>query len=185
MRPKMTLAAMTAVISVGLLPIKAGGCGGKTACITFSEADFAKAGQCPSQADMDEFFSTDCGFTVASVDGEGTRDGQLCCYPVTNFNDNGVGECIGGFGGEGGFGGVGGGVGGGCVTCGDVIDIPTSPALLCFDGDNAFSNLTICGCNECAECQLNLCKSTKPTVECAQCLRDTCPSEVNDCENSF
>lgn len=184
-RSKMTWAAAASVMALCLLPFKAGGCAGKTACISVSPADFAKTGQCPSAAQMTDFFFDDCfGGHVESVDGEGTYDGQLCCYPVTNFDENGgIAECFGGFGG--GVGGAG-GFGGGCATCADFVATPgLSPNVLCNGFDQTFLDLQDCGCQVCPTCALNFCKNVGATTECLNCVESECVSAFSACQSAF
>jgi hypothetical protein len=187
MRSKMTWAAFSAVVAIGLLPFKAG-CGSRTACIPVAPDVYAKTGQCPSVEKASEFFfGGNCfGSKVQSVDGEGTYDGQHCCYPVTN-NDSefgGVPEFCG-FGGAGGGAGAG-GFGGGCTTCEDFVTTPgISPNALCNGFDSTFLDLRDCACQVCSTCKLNFCQDAAPTIECLDCLADGCVSEVSACKSSF
>jgi hypothetical protein len=77
---RMALAAM--VLSVPFAG--SGGCGSSTACFQFTRQEFAVHMSCPSQTDaMANFTDPSCPGPVVSVDGPGSFDGQLCCYPVT------------------------------------------------------------------------------------------------------
>lgn len=189
MRSRLTLTTFAAVFACALLPMKTGGCGGSTACITISPEEYAKRGGCPPVSEMEEFFFGSCNFdfsNVLSIDGEGSYDGQLCCYPVTKSNNDFGGiaeECTGGVAGAGGFGGA----GGGCASCAQAIAEPGIPpiAVCSAFGGSPYGDLSACACASCVECELNLCKNVGPTAECLACLAEACVSEVAACESEL
>jgi hypothetical protein len=81
LRPKVALFAAALVIPV----VANGACGSRTACIAFTQAEFAANGNsclAPSDA-LASFTSASCPGSIVSVDGAGTFDGEICCYPVT------------------------------------------------------------------------------------------------------
>jgi hypothetical protein len=97
-----------------------GGCNSRSACLQYSPGEYAANGNAclsPSQA-LGSFTDPSCPGPITSVDGDGSFDGQLCCYPVTyaditpDCGQGGAGGTINGFGGAGGtingFGGAGG-----------------------------------------------------------------------------
>ena len=180
MRLKLSWSNVAVLAAAILLPLKAGACGSHTACFTFSQAAYAKHGNaCPAAmpAALNRFSSNACGTLgpISSVDGEGSFDGEFCCYPVTeasNFFDcSGSGgfvntaTSIGGFGGSGGFGGFGGfmdttsstggfsassGTDGGmpmCFTCNDELNgVSMDPGQLCSAAAMFWSALNTCNC---------------------------------------
>jgi hypothetical protein len=81
LRPATALAT-----TVLLLPFAASGaCGSSTACFRYSNDLFVVNGdRCPAQADaLPNFSDPNCPGPVVAVNGPGTYDGELCCYPVT------------------------------------------------------------------------------------------------------
>jgi hypothetical protein len=197
----------SAVIAAALvLPVKAGGCGSSTACFTFSQGAYDKAGgTCPvNDAALARLSDTSCGSLgpVASVNGEGTFDGEFCCYPVTQAND--FFECgssgfgggsfssgggFGGFGGVGGAGGIGGvldgvstsisGTGGStgtCFTCNDELTgVSMDPGQLCASAATFWSALNTCNCGSgpCTiACSATACMGVTPSAECKACMED-------------
>jgi len=81
LRPRVVLVALVAPA-----PFVAGGaCGDRTACFTYTPAEYALHHEsCPAREDaLPNFSDPSCPGPVVSVDGAGTFDGQLCCYPVT------------------------------------------------------------------------------------------------------
>jgi hypothetical protein len=82
LRSRVALAAL----AIACLPLGAGGaCTGRTACFTYTQGEYAANGnQCPAAKDaLPNFTDPKCPGPVVSVDGPGTFDGQICCYPVT------------------------------------------------------------------------------------------------------
>lgn len=68
--------ARAGVLLAALLAAASAGCG-QRACIEWSQFE----GTCPSAAVAPSLIGTCTNIT--SVDGEGTHEGELCCYPVT------------------------------------------------------------------------------------------------------
>jgi hypothetical protein len=68
--------ARTGLLAALVFAAASAGCG-QRACIEWSSQE----GVCPSRAETPAHIGT-CT-NIVSVDGEGTREGNLCCYPVT------------------------------------------------------------------------------------------------------
>jgi hypothetical protein len=81
LRPKVTLFAAALVVPV----LANGACNNRTACLAYSQPEYAaNNNSCLSQADaLATFTNPGCPGSIASVDGPGTFDGEICCYPVT------------------------------------------------------------------------------------------------------
>jgi hypothetical protein len=193
------------------MPFAAGGGCGRTACFAFSAEAYAKNGMaCPAQADaLPNFTDSQCPGPVVSVDGAGSFDGELCCYPVTEEDiqpncGQGASQSTGvGFGasGVGGFGvsGVGGGssfgvstasAGGGpppsCKSsCAEAITRGGEP---CATGLGPYQALQQCaGCNATATpcfapCG-SFCHEAALDPMCSACLAANCAAELTHCEN--
>jgi hypothetical protein len=204
-RPPNLARILVVGFTLALVPFKAGGCdGGRTACFTVT-------GQtCPSQDALNSSIASSpanlaCSGEISSVDGPGTLDGDLCCYPVTYVSGNGVpcdlvittSEGTGGFttgfsSSTGTFGGSSSGTFGSssglppnCVSCnaalqGAPFDQACDPTPL--------ANLRVCACaNKCTEaCDPTLCTSTgnAPDNVCRSCLQANCASELMACQES-
>ncbi|APR83523.1 Hypothetical protein A7982_08872 [Minicystis rosea] len=194
---------MAVVVAMALVPMKTAGCGGKTVCIK------ATAGTCPSSSEVTKFFGDGCSSEISSVDGEGTFDGQFCCYPVTpfsgSFTDDVTVGCFGSGGfAEGGFGGIGGcdgcgcgacggvdvggagGVGGGCANCISQVSNGGDPDSLCPISVEPFNQLLDCACSVCqVECVDSTCASASLTSTCADCLQSNCSAVFINCANDI
>jgi hypothetical protein len=197
--PRAARAAV--LLAVVLLPLKAGGCAGSSACINVPQSTYAASG-CPSRAAAGSFFASSCA--VESVDGDATYDGELCCYPVTptgngddcnvpvGFGGGVVGMTAGvsGSGGAvvavgsgvvfdgGGFGGSGsGGFGGfvpvdaGCASCAQTLSEGLSGSSVC-PGAAGASFMSLVSC-ACTNC---------PT-QCAATLCDADGGLAGDCQS--
>ena len=205
MRWRTSWSKVVVVATVAVLPVKAGGCGGRTACFTFSQAAYTKnGGACPAaNPALLRFSAGNCGFgPVSSVDGEGSFDGELCCYPVTQTSNTffdcgtsgvgGVGGSFGtsvgtGFGTTSSAGGgfstsssSGGGSTGTCFTCNDELTgVSTDPGQLCPSAAMFWSALNNCKCGSgpCTTlCSANECTGMMPSTACAACIGDPGPS---------
>ncbi len=79
--PRVGLIALV----VSLPFVGSGGCGSRTACFEYSQPEyFVNGNSCPAQSGaLSNFSNASCPGPVVSVDGPGTFDGELCCYPVT------------------------------------------------------------------------------------------------------
>jgi hypothetical protein len=203
MRSKWRLSEILVVFVALALPFKAGGCG-RTACITVSASQL-QSGMCPS-ADkaMSRFDSAACdGLAppVASVDGPGAIDGDLCCYPVTESSDNAeFGSPACGVGGSPstnvsvGVGvstsvGVGVGVGGnttasGCVSCKTALQGAPFSQVCQGPASDALQALRACACasNCTAQCDATLCFGNLPDNACQTCVNSACSSELMTCQ---
>ena len=85
-RPSEILVMVVALV----LPFKAGGCAGRTACIVVTASDLQNNGTCPDQATAStRLVNAPCAGSITSVDGSGALDGDLCCYPVTYASGGG------------------------------------------------------------------------------------------------
>lgn len=176
MRHRLSWTGAAFVMAVALLPMKTGGCGGKTACIIVSN------GTCPSaQAVLSRFADPCFGGNIQSVDGEASLDGDLCCYPVTEGDNFGDGFCEGGFGGVAGSGGA-----TMCISCSEQVVAPQPIFLLCPGADVLWNNLTTCACDICADaCGSSICVSNPISDACQTCMFQSCPAELDACNSSF
>jgi hypothetical protein len=168
-------AALT--LAVVLLPLKAGGCAGSSACINVPQATYEAKG-CPSRSDANTFFASSCA--VQSVDGEGSYDGEFCCYPVTNTG-NGV-DCAGvpgGFGGgigaTTGVSGNGGSSGTGGVSGGSGFGITTADCTCaCVTLMSAGGCADLCDAAQNGTDTPNWCNGAAALSQCAACLAVKC-----------
>ncbi|WP_437642211.1 hypothetical protein [Sorangium sp. So ce854] len=77
------------VLALAVPALLASGCG-KRACFHWTELE----GACPSRDEARVFFDNPgCLSEIASIDGEGDFDGELCCYDVTTV-DTGDEACV-------------------------------------------------------------------------------------------
>ena len=176
------------------LPLKATGCGGRTACFTVTSSDLDH-GACPA---MDvataRLVNTTCQGSVASVDGAGSLSAGLCCYPVT-YTDNTTifgGGCdqtsfpgdtsaistgsgpVTGFGGSGTT---------GCVSCGAWLDMGAPAGQVC--DPQILANLRVCACasNCTAVCDPTVCTAgNSPDNACLSCMQGACSAELTTCQ---
>jgi hypothetical protein len=81
LRPQVALFIAALVVPA----LASGACSSRTACLAYTQPEYAaNNNSCLSQADaLATFTSPDCPGSIASVDGPGTFDGEICCYPVT------------------------------------------------------------------------------------------------------
>src|SRR5690242_15609758 len=97
------LAIGVGVAATLMMPFAGSSCG-RSACIVVSQSELEKGGGvCPTEKKaLPRFTPPGCNSPVSSVDGPGELEGQLCCYPVTQVENDG---CFGsiGVGGSGGF----------------------------------------------------------------------------------
>jgi hypothetical protein len=185
------------------LPLKAAGCTGSTACIDVPEASYATKG-CPTKSAAGTFFAGACA--VASVDGEGSYDGEFCCYPVTQIggevdcggvpagvNGVGGGPSTVGVSGTGGFGtdvatssgvGVFTDAGQGCVSCSQAVAGMQFPVSVCGGAAGAaFMAVVSCACSACAmQCTTSICAMVGPaSSDCVNCATTSCNAEISAC----
>jgi hypothetical protein len=173
------------------LPSALSGCG-QTACFVWTEQE----GVCPGASEALQFFNQEgCAGHVSSVEGPGSFDGQLCCYPVSYrdtyqvCSEPGVGGDIGVSPGNpvGGVGGVGGTPP--CTICEEgLVDPGTATQILCPDSFDAFDALFVCGCSgPCASaCEGAWCFLEGPASDaCVECMKlaapDGCAAELDVC----
>jgi hypothetical protein len=187
-RPSFILTVM-----VACLPFAGGGgCGSRTACFQFTQAEFDQMSSCPGPKDaLAEFTDPRCPGAIVSVDGPGSFDGQICCYPVTY--DDIVPDC-----GNSGTGAVGTGAFPGTTAGGGVTTVTTSCAATCAfaiqlnDGPpcasasalNAWMNLLSCACapTSCSSSCTPLCQDVGGIDDtCTSCLQATCPDALTAC----
>jgi hypothetical protein len=194
------------------LPFKAGGCAGRTACITVTASDLQSDGTCPDQATAStRLVNAPCEGSISSVDGPGALDGDLCCYPVTYVSGGAAVPCEidPGFGGgistgdgvpigsssSGGFGGgtvVTTSTGTpGCVSCNEALNgAPFGQACTGPVTDAGASpatllaNLRVCACaTACTTaCDPTLCLGNAPDNACTTCLDAACAKELMACQ---
>jgi hypothetical protein len=186
---------LVAVIALAV-PVEAGGCG-RTACITVSAAQLP-SGMCPSTDMARARFDADSCFgasPVASVDGPGAIDGDLCCYPVTEgSSDNGAVPTCGVGGNEGvgvGFGvSTSGGFGGtttiGCAPCRSALQGAPFSQVCQGPASEALQQLRACACasNCTTQCDNTLCFGNMPDNACLTCVNSACGGALMLCERS-
>jgi hypothetical protein len=197
LRPRVVL--FVAAVSV---PVAASGaCGSRTACIEYTQAEYAANGNaCLSTAGALATFTTEgCPGSIVSVDGPGSFDGEICCYPVTYASvDQSCGTAPGG--GTTGFGASTTGfttvtvstsancqdvfcsaaVGTGIAPCGQ-------PALQNFTALQACAgcdSLVLDGGASCVTSCGTLCSGQTVDSVCENCLLSSCPSEWSACQGS-
>jgi hypothetical protein len=194
-RPPRLARFVVIALFLGLFPLKTGGCdGGRTACFTVTGKT------CPSPEALNMSISmspanTMCAGDISSVDGPGTLDNDLCCYPVSYISGNDGFPCNLGFigtttigtGGTTTFGGSSGFAGGvttttsNCVTCNQALNgAPFSQVC----NPTPLDNLRICACaSTCTtECDPTLCEGNPPDTGCLSCLQANCSSQLTTCK---
>jgi hypothetical protein len=189
---------LVVALAVAVAPLKAVGCGGRTACFTIS------AGQaCPTQDALNMSIANSptviCTGAISHVDGPGSPDGDLCCYPVTysgNNNDFTV-PCDlgpGGFTGtagfstgssSSGFGAAGGGSSTStfCVSCNAALNgAPFSEVC----DPSALTTLRQCACaSACTSaCDPTLCFGNSPDDGCLACMQQSCSADLAACQSN-
>ena len=199
--PLLSLALLTGLF----LSTSGTGCGANQACFYWTQAE----GSCPSQKEALDFFQGNnqfCQSGVTSVDSEGTFDGDVCCYDVTEVDNSFGGDCfiepgppppnvttsvgsggaagMGGFGGAGGAGGTGGSDCSGCAA----FFTNTNPPPLCANSVPLYEALTDCECQgPCASaCGQNVCLGMPSDTPCDMCLLNQntgCGMLVSQCLN--
>jgi hypothetical protein len=195
---RFALAAIVAAVPF----IGVGGCG-RTACFQYSQQAYAKNGNaCPARMDaLVNLADPDCPGPVTSVDGAGSFDGELCCYPVTYDDiapdctqDQGQG---GSFGSEGftstGFSESATGVGGSppdagpCLSCAEAITVGGQPcggvALKAWLSLRSCAGCLAAGQVCAAECA-NFCEESVIDAPCNACLQGTCDMALIECADN-
>ena len=206
MRAKFSWSRGAVLAAVIVLPLKAGACGGHTACFTYSQAAYDKAGgACPSGITaLSRFRDTSCGDTgpVDALNGDGSFDGEFCCYPVTPSPDSsGFSDCeVGGVGGSFETSAVGAGGSSQSMTAGGFSDATVTsstgvlfdagvcgscaaelesdaadPTQLCPAASMSWFALENCLCNGGAcsgACSTNACVGEAPDSGCLACIND-------------
>jgi hypothetical protein len=181
------------------LPLKAAGCG-RTACFTVTSSQLVQ-GACPGVNIAERRLEgTDCATQerIATVDGPGTLDNDLCCYPVT-FADSNSGPMPCGGGGSStvttvgfavGVGASGTASGPSCLSCNVFLAGMSGP--LCSSGPTPAIDAEIalqdcaCAAASCqADCAATLCGvGNAPDDACRACLLQACAMEVTACKQS-
>jgi hypothetical protein len=192
------------LVAVALvLPFKAMGCG-RTACFTVTSADL-KNGACPDvMAAAARLEGPACAgqANIASVDGAGTLDNGLCCYPVT-FGDTNPAFVPCGAGGsftvttgisvESAMVGVGASssistmTGTFCVKCKEFLAGMSGPLCSGFALTNEVA-VQNCACTATScqtDCDQTLCgPGNAPDDACRACLLQGCAMEVTACQGN-
>ena len=200
--------AVLFVAALSIPVVASGACGSRTACIEYSQAEYAAAGSCLSAADaLATFSSQGCPGSIVSVNGPGTFDGEICCYPVTY--DSVVQSCGTGTG-TGPF--PPGGPGTGftttgfqtttqinttttttfeCVSCNAAIVLGGAP---CSEtASNNYAALQSCaGCNPvlgdggapCLGLCASICGNAPIPNDCQSCMQSSCAAAWNACQGS-
>lgn len=187
--------------AVLVLPVSAASCG-RTACFQWTAAE----GSCPAQDEAMQFFhEPKCPGAVVTVDSEGSFDGELCCYAVTQeeiafdfFDTPCVGSGAGGFGGSNNVGssvvvGAGGALPSpGCFQCGDTLFGGVTALDLCSFSLELFDALFSCSCvpdGACTNiCAGDLCGGAGFVGDaCFSCLSESpeCAVQLDECINDF
>jgi hypothetical protein len=211
-RRSLVASGLLVPLALAAITLRTTACG-HTACITVTSAQLVN-GACPDPSTaLGRFGDLACGNnTVSSVDGPGSFDDGLCCYPVTNdgpgLNSDeppcgAGGDTVIGMGGStvdtGGFGGAGGstasGLGGDIGTGGNCNVAPTCKELLtgevpfgraCGPAKSLLDELEACGCasNCTSQCDPTLCMANAPDDGCIGCLQQQCPSQLTACQKN-
>jgi hypothetical protein len=200
------LAAMPVVAGVSV-----GGCGAtqRTACLQFSQQEYAASGNsCPSADDaLQGFTDPSCPGPVVSVNGAGSFDGEICCYAVT-YDDGITPDCGNSSGGSGttttvtdgieedgvGFasaeeatGVTSGGASVSCLpqTCSQVVAEGLGECGVTAAGASALSDLSTCASNQCfADCPNFPSNSVAAVPACQMCLQGSCSGELEECDDN-
>jgi hypothetical protein len=189
-----------AVVALAL-PFKATGCG-RTACFTVTSAQLVN-GACPDVMVAEgRLQGTPCTpqDQITSVDGPGTLDNGLCCYPVTFGGSNANALPCAGVGGSNsavavtagmvGVGASGTTTGPSCVSCSDFLAGTSGP--LCNTNAPLLTALSTevdlrnCACTAAScetDCAPTLCGvGNAPDDACRACLLQACATEVDACK---
>jgi hypothetical protein len=188
-RPKLALFVAALVVPA----VVSGACGSRTACIAYTQAEYNANNGCLAPSDaIAAFTSPSCPGSIVSVDGPGTFDGEICCYPVTY--DSVVQSC------NEGNGNSGPGFAGGVTTFGPPPPT-TSCAPLCVlafeqggppcgnpGAIQAYVALQACaGCNgaptpsSCEDQCPSFCSDGALDPTCGPCLMTSCSAAVGTC----
>jgi hypothetical protein len=199
-RPKVALFAAALVVPA----VASGACASRTACIAYTQAEYDANNGCLAPKDaLGAFTSPTCPGSVVSVDGPGTFDGEICCYPVTYDKvdqscNNGNGNSGSGFAGGGTtFGpptptttGTFPSTGTCAPTCSTAIDagLPLCGSTL---ANEALNQLQICaGCFEspsgsnCVSQCSSFCVGGAVDPVCDSCLANVCGDALTSCRSN-
>jgi hypothetical protein len=197
LRPKVTLFAAALVVPA----LANGACNSRTACLAYSQPEYAaNNNSCLSQSDaLATFTSPGCPGSIASVDGPGTFDGEICCYPVTYAPvDQSCDQTDTGFGGSSPF------------PPGTTTFDPTTTTEFCpptcaealqtgnfpcgaESSLEAYVNLLTCaGCMgtppdggvDCSSRCFSLCAEGPVDLDCDSCLTNECASFLTTCDEN-
>jgi hypothetical protein len=169
-------------VGIACLPLTTGGgCTGRTACFQYTQGEYAANGnQCPAPKDaLPEFTDPKCPGPVVAVNGPGTFDGEICCYPVT-YEDI-VSDC-GNNKGAGGQGGSFTSPPSGCSnSCNMSLQDGTTPC-------NGMVAATLGELTNCANLQCSVDCGTFTVghpldASCTMCLEVNCSSQLINCQN--
>ncbi len=185
-----------------LLPVAASGaCGSRTACFQYTQAEFNVNMSCPNpNSALAEFTDPNCPGPIISVDGAGTFDGQICCYPVT-YGDITPACGTGGAPSTGTTGTTTFPGSSGTVTTTGLMCPPTCAASVDSDDSapcgstNAFTAwqaLQPCACGgldadsgtDCGFSCGSFCQSLGMDPDCMSCLQNNCGSLLENCMNN-
>jgi hypothetical protein len=200
--PALSRVAIAAMVAS--LPFAgSGACGSRSACFQYTTAEYNQNNMsCPNQNEaLANFTNPECPGTIVSVDGAGTFDGTVCCYPVT-YDDSLTNNCTGGNGsGASGTGGTvtttftsttstGTGSTTSCPpTCAAALGAGMAPC-----GTNAavsaWQTLLACACSTgdadggggCGTPCSSFCQALGTTPDCTVCLQGTCGMQVAICQ---
>jgi hypothetical protein len=198
-RPPRLARFLVIALAVAIPALDAASCGGRTACFTNDPGQ-----PCPTPESINNSITGSptgmCTDSIASVDGPGTLDGNLCCYPVTYVSSSvgvpcnlGSGTIFNGMGGgisssssSSGFGMGGFGTGGGttsCVSCNQALN--GAPFGEVCD-QSTLNTLRQCACaSACTSaCDPTLCFGNAPDNGCLSCMQQSCSSDLMACQSN-
>ncbi len=170
------------------------GCGSRTACFAFTQGEYAQNGDaCPSPSEaLMSFTDPTCPGPVVSVDGPGSFDGELCCYPVT---EDGITPDCGNNGGTGGATSSGTGplppTGGDTSTSSGGFCLPTCAMVLANGGQacggtsqsDLFALLSCTDASCAMECPSFLAGGIEGADStCTPCLDASCSTQLAACQ---
>lgn len=195
-RPPRVARLLVIALALGALPLKSGACGGRTACFTVTAAELGGGQACPGVGEAStRLLNTMCPGSVESVDGPGSLDGDLCCYPVTYGPLPGDSICGVTFPTTSGDFPT--GTSASSASSGTAIGFdggPTGPCVSCNAALNGapfgqvcdptpLSKLRVCACAaNCTDaCDPTLCAGNAPDNGCLACVQASCASELAAC----
>jgi hypothetical protein len=193
-RPPHLARLLVIALAVAIPLLDVASCGGRTACFTNDPGR-----PCPSPDTINMAINNGvtgvCDGSIASVDGPGTLDNNLCCYPVTYVGSSQGVPCNLG---SGIFNGMGGSFGGtsssssgfgtgasttACVSCNAALHgAPFSEVC----NQSTLTTLRQCACaSACTSaCDPTLCFGNAPDDGCLSCMQQSCSADLLACQSN-